>query len=149
MPNWVLAAAAPLGFAVWWAVVLCIIGWLSGWQALASRYPGSSPFEGVRRRFQRIHLGWAGYNNCVTIGTNADGLHLSLFWLFRPGHPPIFVPWSEITARMTRKWWSTVLELRFAAAPSIAVRLSEQLGRQIAADAAQSWDLNEPRETGA
>ena len=38
------------------------------------------------------------YNNVLTVGADSEGLFLVPFFLFRVGHPPLFVPWAEITA---------------------------------------------------
>ena len=121
------------------ASVLWIIGGLSGWRALAAAYPLSVPFRGTARRFQRIQLRWAGYNGCVVVGTNADGLYLDIFFPFRFGHPPIFVPWADVSGQFVRGLFANRLELRFAAVPSVTLRLPERLARRIATDANRSW----------
>ena len=36
------------------------------------------------------------YDNVIYMGTNPSGLHLRMNLLFRIGHPPLLVPWSEI-----------------------------------------------------
>jgi hypothetical protein len=40
---------------------------------------------------------WSRYRNCLTFTANQQGLHVSIFFLFRSGHPPLWIPWSEIT----------------------------------------------------
>lgn len=38
------------------------------------------------------------------MGANRDGLYLAVFSLFRLGHPPLFIPWSEITLSDRWRW---------------------------------------------
>ena len=45
----------------------------------------------------------ANYNNCLTIGVDTAGLYLSPLFFFRIGHPPLFIPWTEISLRGRRK----------------------------------------------
>ncbi len=42
------------------------------------------------------------YGNCLTIGADTAGLKLSVLFPFRPGHPPLFIPWSEISVTRRR-----------------------------------------------
>jgi hypothetical protein len=93
-PVWLL-----LVFLVaWWCVVLTLVAWLGGWRRLAERFPASTVPAGPMLTWQSIRLGfWTGYNNCVTIRTTPDGLYLAVIALARPGHPPLFIPWRELT----------------------------------------------------
>ena len=42
-----------------------------------------------------VHL--ARYNGVLTVGVNPAGLYLAVMPLFRPGHPPLFIPWPDVT----------------------------------------------------
>ena len=45
------------------------------------------------------------YGNCLNVGADATGLHLSVLFLFRVGHPPLLVPWGEISVAKRRNFW--------------------------------------------
>ncbi|HYH65711.1 MAG TPA: hypothetical protein VD866_13525 [Urbifossiella sp.] len=140
MPVEVIVVVAVLGFAVWWCVLIWSISWLTGWRTLARHYHFTGPFHGRKHRFQHLRLGWSSYSGCVTVGSNADGLSLAVMFLFRPGHQPLFIPWSVVrSAEFVRKWYGSWLELRTTAAPWVRLRLPERLGKRLAADANQSW----------
>jgi len=67
---------------------------------LAKSYPArdAATLDGETWRFQSIQLCWAtNYGNCVTVRTNSVGLGLSVLWLLRLGHPPLLIPWADIT----------------------------------------------------
>jgi hypothetical protein len=44
----------------------------------------------------------AGYHNCLTIGGSPEGLYLAIMPLFRFRHPPLLIPWAEITVTRRR-----------------------------------------------
>lgn len=52
-------------------------------------------------------VGGVSYRNVLKLHFNADGFFLDVMPLFRVGHPCLFVPWSEISARTSRQvfWW--------------------------------------------
>jgi len=39
---------------------------------------------------------WGNYHNCANFGADEAGLYMAVFPLFRIGHAPLFIPWSEI-----------------------------------------------------
>lgn len=140
MPGWSWVLVAGVAYVFFWCVLIFSISLASGWSSLAEVYSAPGPFHGTRRRFRSIRLGtiW-NYNNSVTVGTNADGLYLALMFPFRAGHPPLFIPWGDVSATVAKGWVFTYLDFRFAKVPSVRIRVLEALGRQIAADANQSW----------
>jgi hypothetical protein len=101
------------GFATG-AVLLTVAGWfggiylialLSGWLRLAQRYRCEQGFGGDWWRFQSCAMRWGtAYRGILTLGANAEGLYLEVPYVFRVGHPPLFVPWSEITVSERRRW---------------------------------------------
>jgi hypothetical protein len=77
---------------------------LSGWFVLARRFRFGGTFDGPEWPFQSGSLNglFGNYHNCLMIRANQEGLYLSVFPLFRFGHPPLFVPWHEITVTRTQ-----------------------------------------------
>lgn len=88
-------AIFPVLFVTIWCVVVYLLATLSGWARLAQVYRADERPEGTRFGRQSGKIGWVTYNNCLTIVVNRQGLHLTLFPLFRIGHPPLSIPWSE------------------------------------------------------
>jgi hypothetical protein len=39
---------------------------------------------------------FGSYGNCVNFGADETGLYMAVFRPFRLGHPPLFIPWSEV-----------------------------------------------------
>lgn len=127
-------------FLYWWPVVLVPGGWISvcwiisrisGWVILAKAYPAqdSSTLDGETWRFQSIQMRWAtNYGNCVTFRANPTGLGLSALWLLRFGHPPLFIPWPDISIQRIRRgrFFPSLVEFRFRSEPSVPVRISNK-----------------------
>jgi hypothetical protein len=95
---WGHGAGFVLYFLVLWGLISYGISWMSGWHRLAQRFRWEQDFDGERWRFQSgsMRLG-AHYNGVLTLGANREGIYLAVLFPFRLAHPPLFIPWSEIT----------------------------------------------------
>jgi hypothetical protein len=99
--DWLLAR--PYYFAIFffalWALVSFIISMASGWNVLSRRfYCAKGTFRGETRTFQSARMGFlTNYGSCLSIGADQSGLYMSIFPIFRLGHPPLLIPWGEIT----------------------------------------------------
>src|SRR5690348_17350056 len=100
MQNWIdqhhtaLWFIFSLYFVTFWLAVCAIISFVGGWSALARRFRLRQPFVGSQWSGQSGHMRWiASYGNCLTLGCNPGGLHLSIMLLFRFRHPPLLIPW--------------------------------------------------------
>lgn len=104
--------------AVWFLAAIILV-WLgasvllsvmSGWHQLASRLRATSPIEGERYRFTSLSLGSGAfpmsYRNCIFVTVGRSGFVLSVLFLYRMFHPPIYVPWSAVkTAHPEQRWF--------------------------------------------
>jgi hypothetical protein len=126
-----------VGFLI---LLFMVIARISGWTTLATFYRLSGPFNGECWRFQSAQMRWKmGYNNCLTIGADESGLYLSIFFLFRLGHPNLFIPWGDISIRKKKGFLYSCMELRFQQAPTIAFLVNERLEKQIEKAAGNAW----------
>lgn len=134
-----------LAFAAW-VGMLTVIARAGGWAALAQVYQSAGDFEGRRWWFQTGQMGGGiRYGGILTVGANLRGLYLSVLVPFRFGHPPLFIPWTDITVTARRGLVLGHVDLRFRRVPGVSLRLPERLGRQIAEAAGPSWP-QEPAE---
>ncbi len=98
-----LPLAFPLFFPALWCGVLWLLATLGGWRRLSLTYPARGVPEGRHYTMQSAQLGgWCNYNGCLNMVVAAEGLHIVPFFLFRIGHPPLFIPWSSI--HNAREW---------------------------------------------
>jgi hypothetical protein len=131
-------------FAQWWPalfvpsifiLVSFLIARIGGWSLLARVYPAQSDtLDGETWRFQSIQMRWStNYGNCVTVRTNPLGLGFSVLFLLRLGHPPLLIPWSDITVhrRKRSRFFPSWVELRFRLEPSVPIRVNDKLFAKI------------------
>lgn len=124
------------GFAVYfvglWCCICYSLSWIGGWHALAQRYRCASDFSGERWRFRSGKMRWnASFSNCLTLGANRDGLYLAVVFLFRPGQPPLFIPWSEITVQRERRWLIGRTRFTLGTETRIPLSINQRLGDRI------------------
>lgn len=125
---------------VLWAGVSFLISLIGGWFELGRTYRTRQPFDGQVWKFQDAQFRLiAGYHNVLSVGVNSEGLYLSVFLPFRFGHPPLLIPWQDISVRPGRYLWFRVYRFEFRQVPSVHLRLREKLGKKIQAAAGPVW----------
>jgi hypothetical protein len=129
-------------FLLAWVFICFALAHFGGWRLLGHTYPSAESFRGRRFRFQSGQLGgWVGYNACLTVGADRRGLFLKVWPIFRLGHPPLFVPWPDVTAFLEKRRWLAVVVLTFARVPSARVRITHKLADRLAAESQGSFDV--------
>jgi hypothetical protein len=123
-----------------WMVVGFVARHITGWASLAQRYRCDERFSGERLRFRSAAMRyWNHYANCLTVGVSPRGFFLSMSVPFLPGHPPLFIPWNDITVRRTRFLWAKCVELHLGREPAVPFRISQRLAARLAALAGDAW----------
>jgi hypothetical protein len=75
-----------------------LISMISGWWSLSKDYRANFPFNGKKLRMKSAAMRWGtSYGGCLTIGANREGLYLTISPMFRIYHPPLFIPWKDIS----------------------------------------------------
>ena len=129
-----------------WLTVCFLIAVVSGWFELGRAYRAAQRFVGPTWRFQNAQFRLlTGYHNVLTVGANAEGLYLALLLLFRIGHPPLFIPWQDISVRPGKVLWVRTYKFEIRQAPSVHLQLREKLGKRIQDAAGSAW----PGDRGA
>lgn len=112
LPAWLplIFVMFPICFVALWCFVNWMLAQLGGWARLAEKYPGSPTPTGTKFCGQSGRVGYARYNGILTIHTSPEGLHVAVMILFRIGHPPMLIPWTEIHGATMRRFlfWKTV-----------------------------------------
>lgn len=106
MIEWIIVVASVLPGILILGVTFSLLGWAGGWRAVARIYPASGSPHGTRFGMQRCKFGWVDYNGCMTMHVSAEGLRIAVWWIFRFGHPTLFIPWSALHVReVIENWW--------------------------------------------
>ena len=86
----------PIAFVAIWRFVCWLLSTIGGWGRLAQRFATQQPPSGQCFSSQIGMVGVASYKYVLKICTSPAGLYLDVFPLFRIGHRPLLIPWSEI-----------------------------------------------------
>jgi len=98
-----------------------------GWGDLARRFPAAGKPPGQYYRFRSARVGGIGYMNVLTVGVCDEGLYLGVLFLFRLAHPPLLIPWSEVTeVRVDRSLLGSTCQVRIGQPEVACVILPEE-----------------------
>lgn len=121
-----------------WFVICHGLARFSGWSALAGTYAHLGSFDGYRLYLQTVLFArGVRYGNTLVIGANHQGLYLAALFVVRPGHPPLLIPWEEISLETRSGFLGQTVELRFLRAASVTLTLSPATAMRLAAGAAE------------
>lgn len=142
-----LAFAHPFLFGVviivgLWVASSVLLSHLGGWAALARQYGCAREFVGPRWKLQSGQMRYlVGYNNCLTLGANREGLYISLAVPFFLGHQPLFIPWRDISVTRKKVLWLKQVRLGLGRETPVPFQISERLADRLKASAGQSWPV--------
>jgi len=138
----------PVFFVALWCAISLFASWLTGWAVLARRFRSTMPFTGQTWNWQSARMRWTThYGGCLTVGADPSGLYLSVMVPFRVGHPPLFLPWPEISVQ--RRWKVLGLrsvELRLGQEEQLPFQIGGSLADRIKAAAGPSWPAEAPSQ---
>lgn len=95
--NQFLFAAVP--FLVFWLSLTFVMAKISGWSALAQKFPdrGDTGTINSRRLFVSIRMRFMGnYRGSVFFEALPQGLRMKMLFFLRFGHNNILIPWNEL-----------------------------------------------------
>lgn len=103
--------AFPIFFSALWVGITLLMSFIGGWGKVAKQYPafGPPPTGAVLRHVTGM-FGVASYKRVLTVITTETGLYIENRWVFRPGHHPLFIPFTAIhnTRKQTLFFWEYV-----------------------------------------
>jgi hypothetical protein len=83
------------------------------------------------------------YNNCLTLGSNDAGLYLSILLLFRFRHPPLLIPWNEISVSRRRIFFFHYMRLSLGRELGIPLWLRPQTAAKLRWAAGSHWPVED------
>jgi hypothetical protein len=135
-------------FVALWCLILFLISVVSGWHSLARRFRCTREFARDAWTFRSAYMRYLShYGTCLSFGADSSGLYLSVFPIFRVGHPPLFIPWSEVTVTRgeTGIPFFKRRKLLLGREESIPLSISVSLAENLQRAAGPAW----PHETPA
>jgi hypothetical protein len=124
-----LAVLVAFGFLVV-ASMLFVFALVTGWTALARRYPARLAFEGERYRMRGVVLGtWGWSAPPLWAGLDDTGIVLRAVAPFALAFRPIHLPWAAIEAVTHREYmFFDVVELRYGKRAQAVIGFVESRG---------------------
>jgi hypothetical protein len=114
-------------FILLWIIGTYLFSFIDGWRKLAIYYRYQGQSIGEKYHFQSGKIKWAAFGSCLTVGANQEGLYIAIAFLFRAGHPPLFIPWREIKIQRKVSFGFSMLEFKFDRIDSIPLLITQQL----------------------
>ena len=120
-----------------------VLALLSGWNLLSKRFRNKEAFYGEAWPFRSARMrGLIHFGSALTIGANESGLYMAVFPLFRICHPPLLIPWSEISViRGERGWIFKKRVLILGRHEAISLSISSSLAKTLKEAAGQAWPV--------
>jgi hypothetical protein len=132
----------PAYFVALWLLVSAVISFIGGWTKLAGAFRLVKPFVGQQWKGQSGQMRWiAGYGNCLTVGCNTEGLYLATMPLFRFRHPPLLVPWSEISISQRKILFFRFVRFSLGRESGIPLYLRWKLAEKLRRAAGDRWPI--------
>jgi hypothetical protein len=94
-----LALIALPALPLFWCAVVLLLSRVGGWHRLHEEFPERGDPAAIGYRGVSGRVGLVSYNQSLRVAATGDGLHLAVPSLFRPGHPPLFIPWRAMRRR--------------------------------------------------
>lgn len=129
-------------FFLIWLLVSFVVSFIGGWFSLARRFRSQAPFVGSKWRGQSgMMRGLGHYRNCLVIGANPTGLYLAVFLPFRVAHPPLLIPWSEVTLSRGRIFFVNIVRFQLGREQPIPLSIRESLAGKLREAAGNAWPV--------
>ncbi len=125
------------------ALTFYVLAVIDGWLILSKRFRFKGSFYGEVWPFQSGRMRfYVHFASSLSVGADESGLYLAVFPLFRLWHPPLLIPWSEVSIiPRQRGLIFKTRELRLGLEESIPLRISRSLVRTLRESAGEAWPL--------
>lgn len=88
--------AFPVVFIGFWSAVCALLAFVGGWRGLAGRFRTETEQPHSAETPTGAMLGVVSYKSVLEVAFAEDGLDLRVMMMFRPGHPPLRIPWDQV-----------------------------------------------------
>ncbi len=125
-------------FPIIWIAICILLSRISGWHKLAQKYLCIDFVSGEKWQFRSAKLRYSvGYIGCVNFVANREGLGISIFFVFRVGHPPLFIRWTDIEISKETRLFRNLIRFTVGRDFPIPILVNNSLGHKIMETAGQ------------
>ena len=121
------------GFIILFVISGFILSRIGGWQELSRHYHCTKSFEGRTWNFDSGMLGTIPYNLLLHYGADEHGLHLQAVLPYKKSHPPLFIPWEDITVKSetTMLFFKFWMRFNLKCAPDIVFKVPKSTADEL------------------
>jgi hypothetical protein len=134
----------PLFFALLWITITTLLGFLSGWFALARTYPDRDETTLQTFAGQSGSMGLASMRGVLRLSVCPGGLRLGMLRIFGPFCRNIFVPWSELGVVRRDRFYMKTVQIAFGQPVVGTLTIPADLADRLARAAAGHWPETGP-----
>ncbi|HZB87686.1 MAG TPA: hypothetical protein VE291_03420 [Terracidiphilus sp.] len=133
------AIVFPVLFVLVWIGSCMMVSLISGWHLLAMRFASDAkPYGDVRTAgplFYTVYTRyWTHYGSVIRMQAAQDALYLSVFALFRAGHPPLRIPWQDIRIVPINRGLRRLIALSLGNKECVSFRVGQRMARKLGLD---------------
>lgn len=112
-----------------WVGISFLLAQIGGWANLGAIYRTEKLLPNQVFNFVSGWTRWGvSYRSCLTVGADTDGIYCKPLFLFRAFHPPLFIPWSDISFKENQVWFMQAVRFDIAKTPGIHISLWRKTG---------------------
>jgi hypothetical protein len=136
----------PIFFVGLWLFVTTILGLVSGWFALAKRYPDRPEAAILTMLYQQGLMGPSvRLNGVLRFSTCPSGLRIGIMRLLGPFNRDFFVPWTEVSIKRRDAWLAgSMVDFRFGSTGRLTI--PAYIADKLAASVPGKWPEKKPLE---
>ena len=128
-----------------WSAISLLISRLSGWHRISEYYWGKLEHYNKRLFFQGFSTSMlGGYSNFVTYAVSDEYLGISVFFLYRIGHPPLKIPLADINGIQKNMLFIPRVHLQLRKLPDKRVIIPYRLAQKIEKASGGAWTFERP-----
>ncbi len=140
VPSWAIAVLFPVS----WCLISWLIANIGGWSRWAKAYPNEQNCQGKTLFMQSGAFSLGHYKGTLNLSAEPTGLALSVIFLFRFGHHPILIPWSELKVSIKKsRWTGDIATLSTEKVPGVRLQVSARTWEKLQTMAGDTAPLPE------
>jgi hypothetical protein len=107
-----------------------------------SRFSTAKQLRWTAVAISEAQMRWlCGYNNCLSVGANPEGLYLSTLPFFPLFHPPLFIPWTEVSFVRTKLFFVSGVRFELGREAHVPLWLRDRLAVRLKDAAGQAYPV--------
>jgi len=134
----------PLIFALLWITITTLLGFLSGWFALARAYPDRDETALQTFAGQSGSMGLVSMRGVLRLSVCPAGLRLGMLRIVGPFCRNIFVPWKELSVERKDRLFMKSVQIAFGQPLVGTVTIPADVADRLARAAAGHWPETGP-----